>query len=361
VFNSTVNFIVPPLIYIAMVRRQQQQAARHLITDVSLLMHPELNSEEIIEDFNSGHSLVSASIAVMRAAGTAPPGLPTSPSFGTTPQDARPRSASSMRKDYQMRVSRPGSAVNSSHEAVRGGSVRVGPHSVLNETLLGADHASSSAALYDANGPEADSEEAITTRVLGYDPYEAARDQDRLREETLREAAEELKRHHGRVTLSVPSIGDPSMHVEYEADMSRSHTRAAALSPSAAGGSAAGAAPSSGTGASVAVISRSQRPPSAAQHFLSPSPDDLEAPLSGGGRVNSAAGDMSHLGPSLQSARDGSFMVLSSLGAEPWAAMPRWLLPHRILLAKAVAAVLGACALVVIGLNIVACAKGDCN
>ncbi len=238
----------------------------------------------------------------------------------------------------------------------RGGgssSSQLGPRSTgghnasLGESLLGGGGGdgilSSYAATSGLYNPDdydirTEEEEAATARVLGYDPFEAAREEDREREEAVREAAEELKRHHGRVTLAVPSIGDPALHVGYEADMSRRET----------------------DGATVAVIhlplaSSDERDEEDLENSLrSPTTGEAAAGAGAGG----AANDMASIGASLSSA-GGSFMVLSSLGREPWAAMPRWMLPHRILLAKAVAITLGLCAVAVIILNIEECASGN--
>jgi len=375
VFNSAVNFIIPPLIYIAMVRRQQATATKHMINDLQLLSGGTLDEQaaggvEIM--FDEDGAPLDDDAGVHR--GYVPPGVAASKPNSFIPLSELKSSGDADAFESSAAASGIGAAVKSKRRsAARGanflappssfvprpgssslrsslsplGSLNDNSSSSLRASLLGGGGVLSSYAaesgLYDPSEIDVRTaeEEEQGTRILGYNPFEAAAEEERQRQQAIREAAEELKKHRGRVTLAVPSIGDPALHINYSADMSKRH-------PVADGSEAP----------EVAVIAL---PVTTDPSARSVSPQPLDSALSG--PVSSANPSLFPAPPSPTNslAPAGSFLVLSKLAPEPWQAMPAFILPHRILLGKAVAATLTVIAVVVIILNIVECAKGNCN
>jgi hypothetical protein len=355
VFNSAVNFIIPPIIYICMVKRQKATAAKHLVTDLQLLTGTGLvASDDFMDDEDlydeqgeridttvgsyvpPGMGSVNAASTPSSSAAAAAAARPKKKAGGSTLlAPPRPRG-----RDYEMMTS---SSLGRSSGGVGRQGLSLNDAS-FRQSLMGSGELSSYAAesgLYDAAAIDVRTaeEEAAEVRILGYNPFEAAAEEDRAREITLRIAAEELKKHHGKVTLDVPSIGDPALHVNYSADMSK-------VDPAQPGG-----------GIVPIVATATKLPPARRDNDANEDESKSEGPVPAITRSDPPPPDS----PTNSLPPAGSFFVLSALHEEPWTAMPRWILPHRIRMAQAVAVTLTLIAVAVVILNISECAQGNCS
>lgn len=270
-FNSTVNFIIPPLIYISMVRKQTALAQRHALHDIRLL-HGEG------DDISTNKIEIDASVSVSQIV--------------------------VQRADVQT-----ASALSVNQLGPRGAD---GNASLKQSLLGGGGHFASSSGAYEPDGADAEmhmgldarseADEADETRMLGWNPEERAREEERIRDEAVRIAAAQLHKGHGH-TLTVPSVRPRSVSPPLSEDDEL---------------------PDPAVIAAHAVATLAAAGPDA---VASPSPTALS----------------------------DAFAV----GPAPWRAMPVALLPYRTAIAKSIGALLLLITIAVIIQNIIQCASSS--
>jgi hypothetical protein len=191
IFNSTVNFIIPPLIYVAMVRRQQQRAVE---------VANRLGLEKIVFDDNGELEQSSPRVS----SGYVPPG---SSNQNDTPVGVGSMTVKVTRAtSVQASASPPAASVKSS-ASLLGPRKDLDASASLKQGLLSSGGNYSGSGAYHASDLDIRSaeEEAKDNELLGYDPVEEERiEREQIEEEVLRKMSQQHHHPGGSHSLQHP-------------------------------------------------------------------------------------------------------------------------------------------------------------